>query len=149
MAANANKGVRQQVARRSCQINNFGNVCKIIAAERDHVRAPVLNRPEKIVVRLALQIDQANRVPVAFSCCGHKLEPERLQPKINLRIHQTTGMNGKELHFVRTRRGLSSSWNAIAWKSEWTTRLLFILRILLGTRAYFSHPRGFASHSEY
>src|SRR5215831_16327306 len=74
----------------------------------------------------------------AFRCCGHKLQPERLQPKINLRIHQTTGMNRQEFHFVRTRRDLFGSSNTITWKNEWTTRLLFILRILFGTRSYFS-----------
>ena len=140
MAANANKGVRQQVARRSRQINNFGNVCEIIAAERDHIWPPAVNRAEKIPVRFALQIDQLYRVPGAFRCCGHKLEPERLQPKINLRIHQTTGMNRKEFHFVRTRRGRSGSSNIIAWKMKWTTKLLSFFAILLGTRAYFSRP---------
>ena len=75
MAANANKGVRQQIARRSCQINNFGNICKVIAAERDHIWPPALNAAEKVPVRFALQIDQAYRVPSAFRCCGHKLEP--------------------------------------------------------------------------
>src|SRR4030095_4831344 len=33
MAANTDKCIRQQVACRSCQINNFGHVCKIVPAE--------------------------------------------------------------------------------------------------------------------
>jgi hypothetical protein len=44
-------------------------------------------------------------VPGAFRCCGNKLEPERLQPKINLRIHQTTGMNRQEFHLVTAGNG--------------------------------------------
>jgi hypothetical protein len=53
VTANADKGAWQHIACGLCQINNFGNVCKIIAAERDHVRAPVLNRTEKIAARIA------------------------------------------------------------------------------------------------
>src|SRR6187200_761741 len=124
MAANANKGVRRKIVRRSRQINNFGNVCEIIARERDHIWPPALNRLEKIPVRFALQIYQLYRVPGAFCCGGHKLEPERLQPEINLRIHQTAGMNRKEFHFFKTRRGRSSSANIIAWKMKWKIKLL-------------------------
>ena len=58
MAANADKGVRQQAARGPCEIDNFGNIRKVITAERDHVRTPLFNRTEKIPVPFALQIDQ-------------------------------------------------------------------------------------------
>src|SRR5262245_23680059 len=118
MAADANKGVRQQIARGSCQIDNFGNVCKVIATESDHIRSPALDRAEIVPVRFALEIDQSHRVPGAFRRGGHKLEPERLQSKINLRIHQTTGMNREEFHLVRTRRRWSSSSNIIVWKRK-------------------------------
>src|SRR6516225_3898345 len=134
MAANANKGVRQKIVRRSRQINNFGNVCEIIAAERDYLGTPRLNRAEKIPVRFALQIYQLYRVPGAFRCGGHKLEPERLQPEINLRIHQTTRMDCEHFHFVKTRR-LPRSSNIVVCKLNLKTALRFILRMLLGTRA--------------
>src|SRR6516225_5512552 len=119
MAADANEGVRQEVACCSCQINNFGNVGEVIATEGDYIWTPALNRAEIVPVRFALQIDQAHRVPGAFRCCGHKLEPERLQPKVDLRIHQTTGMNRQEFHFVRTCRGLFIFSNDITWKMKW------------------------------
>ena len=50
------------------------------------------------MVRLALQIDQANRVAGAPRRGGDKFEAERFEPKINLRIHQAAGMNGKKFH---------------------------------------------------
>src|SRR5215468_827982 len=48
-------------------------------------------------------------------------------------------MNGQEFHFFIVRRSLSSSSAAIGWKKKQTKAVLFILRILLGTRAYFSN----------
>jgi hypothetical protein len=30
--------------------------------------------------------------------CGDKFETERFEPKINLRVHQTAGMNSQEFH---------------------------------------------------
>jgi hypothetical protein len=43
----------------------------------------------------------------AFRCGGDEFEPEWLQPKINLRIHQTAGMNCQDFHFVTAGCGLS------------------------------------------
>jgi hypothetical protein len=106
VAAHTNKRIRQQVTRRSRQINNFGNVRKIIAAERDYIWPPALNPAEIVPVRFALQIDQPRRVPGALRCSGHKLQAKRLQSKINLRIHQTTGMNRQKFHFFTAGRGL-------------------------------------------
>ena len=134
------KASGNKVARRSGKINNFGNVCEIIAAECDNIWPPTLNRAEKVPVRFALQIDQTYRVARRSAAAATSSRPERLKPKINLRIHQTTRMNRKEFHFFKTRRGRSSSANIIAWKMKWTNKTPFILRILLGTRAYFSRP---------
>jgi len=106
MAADANKGVWQQVAGGSCQINNFRNVGEVIATKGDHIWTPLFNRVEIVLVRFALQIDQPHRMPGVFRCRGHKLEPEWLQPKINLRIHQTAGMNREEFHFITVGRSL-------------------------------------------
>jgi hypothetical protein len=47
-------------------------------------------------------------------------------------------MNRQEFHFFIARRSLSSSSVAIAWKKKQTTAVLFIVRILIETRAYFS-----------
>jgi hypothetical protein len=47
-----------------------------------------------------LQIDQTNRVTSAAGCCGDKFEAERFEPKINLRIHQTAGMDREEFHLL-------------------------------------------------
>jgi hypothetical protein len=58
-----------------------------------------LKRAEKIPMRFALQVDEPHRVPGTLRRGGNQFQAERLEPKINLRIHQTARMNGWEFHF--------------------------------------------------
>jgi hypothetical protein len=53
---------------------------------------------EKILVRFALQINQANRVTGAPRRRSNKFKTERFEAKINLRVHQAAGMNSQEFH---------------------------------------------------
>jgi hypothetical protein len=62
------------------------------------------------LVRLALQIDQANGVAGAPRRRGDKFDAERFEPKINLRVHQAAGMNGQEFHLFGTDFSLRKSW---------------------------------------
>jgi hypothetical protein len=56
-------------------------------------------------VWFSLQVDQTNRVTGAPRRRGNKFETERFEPKINLRVHQTAGMNGQEFHLFGTSIG--------------------------------------------
>jgi hypothetical protein len=37
--------------------------------------------------------------------CSDKLQPERFETKINLRVHEATGMNGEEFHLLSEAMG--------------------------------------------
>ena len=114
VAANADKGARHQVARSAGEIDDFRKVCEIIAAERDRVRLPALEQPEKILMGFALQVDQPHRVAGLSRGRGDKLQTERFETKINLRVHEAAGMNGEEFHLFSKAIGPFDSSGAIA-----------------------------------
>jgi hypothetical protein len=105
VSANADKGARSQLPGSAGEIDDFRKVSEIIAAKRDCVRLPALEQPEKILMGFALQIDQAHRVTGPSRSRGDKLQTERFEAKINLRVHEATGMNGEEFHLFSEAMG--------------------------------------------
>jgi hypothetical protein len=99
MSTNTDECLRQQGTRSASEINDFGNVREVINGKRDNVRLPALDQAEKILLRLALQIDETNRVTAMPRGSSNKFEAERFETKIDLRVHQAGGMNGQEFHF--------------------------------------------------
>ena len=87
-------------------------------------------------MRLALQIDQANRVAGAPRRCGDKFEAERFEAKINLRIHQAAGMNGQKFHLFDTTVDLFDLSEINSGSRNRDVKPLF-LRVILVVRAYF------------
>src|SRR4030095_13748417 len=98
MSTNTDECLRQQDTRSTREIYDFGNVCEIIDGKRDDVRLPALDQAEKIVLWLALQIDETDRVTAMPRGSSNKFEAERFETKIDLRIHQTAGMDGQKFH---------------------------------------------------
>ena len=47
---------------------------------------------------LDLQIDQPHLVPRPPQLGGDQLDPQRLQPQEDLRVHQRAGMDGENFH---------------------------------------------------
>jgi hypothetical protein len=88
------------------------------------------------LVRLALQIDQANRVAGAPRRCGDKFEAERFEPKINLRVHQAAGMNGQKFHLFDATVDLFDPSEINSDFRNRDVKPLF-LRVILVVRAYF------------
>src|SRR5262245_50227081 len=116
---------RKQGTRSASEIDDFWNVGEVIDRERDDIRVPAFNQAEKILVRFALQIDQANRMTGAPSRSGYKFEAKRFEPKINLRVHQTAGMNGQEFHLFDTSIGPSASREKLYARSAERVRYSF------------------------
>ena len=104
------------------------NVSEVIYGEGDDVRSPAFDQADKILPRFALQIDQTNCVTGTALCCCDKFEAERLEPKINLRIHQTAGMNGQQFHLFR--KGLNLADLSLE------QALSEFLRVILARRGY-------------
>jgi hypothetical protein len=86
-----------------------------------------LTRAAKILVRFALQIDQANGVTSAPRGSSNKFKTERFETKIDLRVHQAAGMNREEFHLFNTSVGLldPSKSNSDSRNSE-ENRYLFV-----------------------
>lgn len=103
MPTDTDECFRQEGMRSTSEIDDFWNVSEVINRERDDIRSPTVNETQKILLRFALQIDQANCVTGAPCRCGDKFESKRFESKIDLRVHQTAGMNREEFHSFLTR----------------------------------------------
>ena len=51
-----------------------------------------------VLVLEHLQVEQSHLMAGLAAGFGHPLQPQRLEPEINLGVHQTAGMNEKDLH---------------------------------------------------
>jgi hypothetical protein len=46
----------------------------------------------------ATQVEQPHLVAGLAASLGHPLQPQRLEPEVDLGVHQTAGMNEQDLH---------------------------------------------------
>ena len=77
------------------QIDDLGDVGEVVAGEDDHVRAPAFDQPMVMAVGLHLQIEQADIVPRLQGSGGDQLQPQRLEPEEDPRVHQRARVDTK------------------------------------------------------
>ena len=80
------------------QIDDLGNIRQVVARECHHVRLPVIDEPEVVLVRGRLQIDEPGLVARPADGGRDQLEPEGLEAQEDLRVHQGTGVDGQDSH---------------------------------------------------
>ena len=82
------------------EVNDFGNVCKVIAREGDDIRLPVVDHAEAIVGRFDLQVDQADVMSRSARGRRHQFQTKRFQSQEDLGVHEGARMDGKQTHCV-------------------------------------------------
>ncbi len=80
------------------QVDDLRHVRQVVAGEGDDVGSPVVESLRVVAMGLHLQVQQADVVAGLSGGLRDQLETERLQPKIDLRVHERTRMNEKYLH---------------------------------------------------
>ena len=80
------------------EIDDFGNVRQVVAAEGDGVGLPALDRAEIGALVLDLEIEQAHRMAGLPRRRGDELEADRLEPQEYLRIGHRAGMDAEQPH---------------------------------------------------
>jgi hypothetical protein len=88
VSANEDEGLRSPRFGRFGEVDDFRHVGKIVARECDHLRAPVVDRGEVVLVLVELEIEQPYLMTRAARRFGDQLEAKRLQAKENLGVHQ-------------------------------------------------------------
>src|SRR5215467_4806997 len=84
-----------------CEAHDLRDIRQVVAGERDDVRPPVVDETEVILMRGGLQVDQPHLVAGPADGRGHQLEPERLQPQKDFRIHKGAGVDRENSHGSR------------------------------------------------
>ena len=81
-----------------CQIQHLRNIGQVIQGKAYAFRLPLFYNPEEIGMPEYLQIQQPHLMPGFARGFGDKLQTQGLQAKINLRVHQGTGVYKQDLH---------------------------------------------------
>src|SRR5262249_22462254 len=87
---------------------------EVVEGERHRVGPPAVERAEVIALRLDLQVEHAHLVSGLPRRRGDQLEPERLQPEVHLRVHETAGGNSGQPHRILLSLGSPSAGAATA-----------------------------------
>ena len=98
VAPDEHEGVGPPGASQLRQIDDLGNIRQVVARECHHVRLPVIDEPEVVLVRGRLQIDEPGLVARPADGGRDQLEPEGLEAQEDLRVHQGTGVDGQDSH---------------------------------------------------
>ena len=96
MAAGEDEAPGPALARRLGEVEDLRHIGEVVDREGHRIGLPAVEQPEIVRLGLDLQVDQLDLVTGAPRRGGHELEPERLEAEIDLRVHQTAGMNGQE-----------------------------------------------------
>ena len=100
VAADQYKTPGKRVFRQSCEIDNLGHICQIVAGKGYDIRPPFLEEGEIIAMMFNLQINEAYVVPGIADGLGHKLQAKGLQSKINFCIHERAWVDRQYFHAV-------------------------------------------------
>ncbi len=80
MATHDDQAFRKPRTGRFGQINNFGDVCQVIARKSHGIRLPLVDHAEVVAVSLSLQIDDLNVVPCVSASRSNQLKAKWFQP---------------------------------------------------------------------
>ena len=108
VAADEDEGSGQERPRGLGQVDHLGNIGQVIAGEGHDIGLPLAELSEVVGVPFDLEIDQPNLVPGPLQLRGDQLDPQRLEPQEDLRVHQRAGMNGEDFHGGMRKRSFES-----------------------------------------
>ena len=96
--ADADDGARQKRLRRLGEVDDLRDVGEVVARKGDDIRPEFSGEAQESSVALDLQIDQPDLVAGRPRRGGDELQPQRLQPQEDFRVHQRAGMDAEDLH---------------------------------------------------
>ena len=98
VAADENEGIGKLRARSLREIEDFRDVGEVIARERDDVGLPLIDDAKIIALSFRLEIDQLHLVPRVADGGRDEFQAQRLEPQVNLGIHEAARMDSEDLH---------------------------------------------------
>jgi hypothetical protein len=102
----------ETAARLDGEIGNFRNVGQIIQGIAHGVGFPFVEETEIVRVLEDLEVEQADAVARFARGLSDEFEAEGFQAEIDLRVHETTGVDEKNFHTVLPRRLVSTQFGA-------------------------------------
>src|SRR5580704_7932719 len=112
VAAHEHQRVGQEPAGQARQIHDLGNIGQIVERESHRVGPPGAQRTLVVPVLEDLQVEQPNLVAGVAQGRGDPLQPQRLEPEIDLGVHEAAGMNEQDLHGVDPGCGFLELWTS-------------------------------------
>ena len=98
VASGEDEAARTSALRLLGEVQHLRDVRQVIQREADGVRGEVGELAIVVAVSEDLQIEQAHVVAGRAHGRRHALEPDRLEPQKDLRIHQRTGVHEQDFH---------------------------------------------------
>src|SRR3954451_282913 len=94
-----------EAARQPClnqlrQLDDFRHIRQIVAAEADRVGTPGLECSDELTLRLDLQVNDAHIVSSPARRFCHKFKSQGLEREKDASVHQPTGVNGQDFHYM-------------------------------------------------
>ena len=80
------------------QVHDLGHVGQVIEAEADRLRAVLDYLTLELRPAVDLQVSQPDVMTLGEQGGRHSLQPERLEPQEDLRVHQRGGMDKQNAH---------------------------------------------------
>ena len=104
--AGEHERVGQARADRPGELEHLGHVREVVERETDGFGPELLEQAEQVRMTEHLQVEQPDVVSLLACGLGHHLEPERLEPQIQLRVHQDARVHQEDAH-------LASAWMSL------------------------------------
>ena len=98
MSADEHPDPREHGLRLLAEVDHLRHVRQVVQREADHLGTPVRQEIAKRLRPRRLQIEQADVMSRRLCRRRHHLEPERLQPQVDLRVHEGGWMYKQDSH---------------------------------------------------
>src|ERR1700759_4392492 len=97
--ADADDDVRKARLGRLGEIDDLRHIGEVVAAKRDHIRPPALDRAKIGALVFDLQIDQADDMAGLARRSGDEFKTDRFEPQKDLGVCQGPGMDTEYPHY--------------------------------------------------
>src|SRR5206468_4669900 len=101
--------VGQDVLRLAREVDDLGDVGQVVEREADHLGPPGAERPAIVAVPPDLEVEQPNLVARRRERRPDPLDPERLEPEIDLGEEERARVHEKDAHGPSLRLGRAAS----------------------------------------
>ena len=98
MAAHQHPAVGQDVLRLAGEVDDLGDVGQVVEREADHLGPPGAERPAIVAVPPDLEVEQPDLVARRRERRSDPLDPERLEPEIDLGEEERARVHEKDAH---------------------------------------------------